>query len=249
MKIIGKICRSNILGGKLPKKIIVLLLAVSVSVLSSYKIAHATLVDIRVAYDVSLDGGRYDTNHNNTGHAYLWVGHNQERMNNYETMFGFDMTLLTSQVGANDTLTINQITFNAWNNFNMMMDGFVSIGLGNTDEWDPDLVTWETSFGDHGDALDAVWQSNDNLNSWVTWDVSAIDLNEITDDNFLTFYLFTTPLNEYNWHDYEAEEWTDNHEAFLTVDYTITNQTVPEPATFFLLGAGLSVLVILRIRK
>jgi len=220
-------------------------LTITAQILLSSLTAGATQIDIRVAYDVSLEGGQYDTNFNNTGHPYLWVGDNSYLRNNSEAMFGFDMTPLTSQLSADDTLSIDQITFNAWNNYNSFegYDGFVSIALGYTDDWDPDLVTWNTSFGDHGDALDAVWQSDDNLNSQVSWDVSAVGSEAFTDDNFLTFYLFTTPLNEMNWHDYEAEEWTDSHEAFLTVDYTINSRTVPEPATFFLSGAGLLTLM------
>jgi len=229
------------------EKKLLIRLAAFVFVIASYGTAGAVVMNIQVAYDVSLESGQPDINRNNTGDPYLWVGDNSFSRDNFEAMFGFDMTGLTHQLGADDTLTVNRITFNAWNNYNEF-DGFVYIGLGATDHWDPDAVTWNTSFGDHGGALDSVYQSDDNLNSWVTWDVSAINSDAVTDDDFLTFYLFTSPRHQYNWHDYEAEEWTDNHEAFLTVDYTINNRSVPEPATFFLFGAGLLTLFIVRIR-
>ena len=237
---------NNLKEEKVEKKLLFGLVAF-VCVLASYGTAGAALINIQVAYDVSLSPHQPDWNINNTGHPYLWVGDADFHRDNYETMFGFDMTGLTGLSDADDTLTINSITFNAWNNANIY-DGFVDIGLGNTDNQDPDAVTWNTGFGDHGGALDSVYQSDDNLNSQVSWDVSTINSDAVTDDDFLTFYLFTSPLNQFNWHDYEAEEWTDNHEAFLTVDYTINSQSVPEPSTLCLLGAGLLTLFIFRIR-
>jgi len=199
---------------------------------------NATLLDISVDQDISLASDSPDINQNNLGHQFLWVGDNTGDRD-YQGMFGFDMSSLTSSLGAGDSLLINSITFNAYNNFNDG-SGLVDIALGNTDLWDANLVTWNTSANDHGSLVSSTNVSSADLNSYVSWDVSTINTSEFLLDDYLTFYLSIPNVGDgNNWHDFESEEWIGTNETYLSIDYSIITADVPEPSLLALIGLGL----------
>jgi hypothetical protein len=198
---------------------------------------QAALFNISVDQDVSLSNSYADTNLNSSSNQWLWVGDNTGDRD-VQSMFGFDMTSLTSQLGSGQYLVINSIGFSAYNNYNDG-NGFVDIALGNTDNWDDDVVTWNSSADDHGAALDSVYLSGVDLNSYVSWDVSGINVADFINDSYLSFYLsIPAPGDGDNWHDFEPLESSQLHEAYLTVDYSITN--VPIPAAVWLFGSALA---------
>ncbi len=202
------------------------------------RLSDAGDMDITVAYDVSLSTDNKSTNQNNPGHQYLFVGANRPGRD-FQGMFGFDVSQLTSTLVAGDTLIINSISFNSYMNWNDG-DGDVDIALGNIDNWDVDVVTWNSSHDDHGATLDTIYLDDSRLNSYVTWDVTSIGAGALTDNDFVTFYLsIPNPGISGNWHNFENEEWSGTNESFLSIDFDIVSAPVPEPATVALLGIGI----------
>ncbi|MCP4123574.1 MAG: PEP-CTERM sorting domain-containing protein, partial [Bacteroidetes bacterium] len=138
---------------------------------------------------------------------------------------------------------INSFTFNAYNNYNEGTGGDVHIALGNTDAWDANVVTWNSSAGDHGASLDSIFLNASNVGSFVSWDVSGINQSEFLLDDYATLYLYITNVGSgNNWHDFENEEWSGNNESYLHIDYSIRDGggNIPEPTTLALIGLGLA---------
>ncbi len=195
-------------------------------------IAYADVLNISVAQDATIISYSPTGNINNPN--YLYTGSHSDGTRS-ESIFGFDMSALTSLSG----ITINSITFNAYNIYNNG-DGYIDIALGNNDAWVDTGTTWNTDSGNHGSAIDSQLVTANDLNSYISWDISAIDSAEFTVDNYLTFYLFGSVTGQ-NWHDFQPLENYDSHEAFLSIDYTVS--AVPIPAAVWLFGSGLLGLV------
>lgn len=210
----------------------------------------AAVIDIRVTQDVSLSSSRPNENSNNPGHEFLWVGDNRggRVYRDYQGMFGFDMSSLTSLLGVGDSLVVDGMTFNSYNNYSSYNDqsnnfvevdstGPVQIALADSDFWDASTVTWNSHHSAHGVALSSVTVGPANVGSYVAWDVSAVDVGEFLADNYLSFYLFIPNAGSGdNWHDFENEEYSGTNESFLRVSYQIVQRQVPEPAGVSLLG-------------
>lgn len=211
----------------------------------------ATVIDIRVSQDVSLASSRPDSNSNNPGHEFLWVGDNLGGRD-YQGMFGFNMSPLTSLVPAGDSLVIESMTFNSYNNYSSYVDrsgsnfvdvdstGPVDIALATSDAWDANIVTWNSHHGAHGAVLSEVSVSPADVGSYVAWDVSAVRISEILDDNYLTFYLYIPNVGSGdNWHNFENEEYSGTNDSFLRVIYHLAPNQVPEPAGLSLMGLAI----------
>jgi len=204
--------------------------------------AYSVLVDIQVLQDAAINRNTPDTNQNESGFGgfndrLLVSSTNTTTLD--ESIFGFDLTLLPSQA------VINSITFNTHRIFSSIHSfdsNPVHIALGNTDIWDANTVTWNTSNGDHGDILDTQIFSQDSTPVWVSWDVSNIQQQEYQ-DQLLSFYLFTEPLGGSFGHNDQFEIDT----AFLTIDYDVA--AVPLPAAIWLFISGILSLSAFNFRK
>ncbi|MBL8400603.1 DNRLRE domain-containing protein [Accumulibacter sp.] len=205
------------------------------------------VIDIRVSQDVSLASARPNENSNNPGHEFLWVGDNLGDRD-YQGMFGFDMSSLTSLLGVGDTLVVDGMTFNSYNNYSLYFDrsnhfvevdstGPVQVALANSDVWNANTVTWNSHHGAHGVALSSVIVGPADVGRYVAWDVTTVGVSEFLTDNYLSFYLFIPNAGSGdNWHDFENEEYSGTNESFLRVSYQIVQRQVPEPAGVSLLG-------------
>ena len=232
------------------KKIIILFILVGFFLIPGKTRCYSATTQLIVDQDVGLNPNNPNTNYNSSTLQYLWVGYPSWGNGNYESMFGFDVSSIVSQIGQGETLRINSMTFSAYHNYPTNKPGNVEVGLGNTDNWDDDVVTWNSSYGDHGQSIDSV-----NINGspswyrWCHWDVSSIAPDELL-DGYLTLYLFTQPAGTTNWHLFEASEYGAKNEAYLTIDYDIVpDNTIPIPGAVWLLGSGLLGLVAVRRRK
>jgi hypothetical protein len=209
--------------------------------------SNASIINIETNQDVSLFKFYPDTNKNDHW-QHLLVGDLGTFFQDYQIMFGFDMTNLTGQLSANDVLTINNMTFNAYNSTNNG-SGNIDISLGNTDNWDDDVVTWNSSSNDHGVTIDSQFVDGSSLNNWVSWDISSVTSDSFMSDNYLTFYLSNPNAGNgsTNWHGFEAEEYIhSNNASYLSIDYTITSASVPEPSILLLFSIGFAGLTLTR---
>lgn len=220
----------------------------------------AAVIDIKVSQDVSLASSRPDSNSNNPGHEFLWVGDNTGGRD-YQGMFGFNMSSLTSLLEVGDSLIVDGMTFYSYNNFGSYDDrsnrfvsvdstGPVQIALADSDVWNANTVTWNSHHGAHGVVLSSVTVGPANVGTYVAWDVTAVGVSEFLADNYLTFYLFIPNVGSGdNWHDFENEEYSGMNESFLRVNYRTVRNQIPEPACLSLLGFAIFGLVTTRRRK
>jgi|GEM_PF-3736216 len=173
------------------------------------------IINIAVSQEVSLmDNGAENSNFNTSN--LVWVGNNSLR-NDAQGMFGFDMSPLTSLLGAGETLTINNMSMFAYPDY-VDEDGIVDIALGNSDVWNGSVVTWNTSNSDHGAIIDSINITTAQADSYVSWDISSVAVSEFITDNYLTFYLSIPDLGVDNWKVFKGN---DTEDAYLTIDYTI----------------------------
>ena len=199
----------------------------------------AASINISVSQDASINSGSPDETLNNTSWVYVET--------TFQSLFGFDMSSLTSQLSPGESLIINNLSFNAYNNFSSGTGSSVRIALDNNDSWDESTITWNTYAG-HGASLDSIFMDASDVDSYISWDVSGINVSEILDNSYLTFSLYDTDPIGGNWHNFQPLENSGSNEAFLNVDYTIVS-AVPVPAAVWLFGSGLIGLVGLARRK
>ena len=180
------------------------------------------------------------------GSNWLYVGDNTGDRD-YQSMFGFDMSPLTSVKGPNENLNISSLSFHAYNNYNEGT-GAVDISLGNTDLWDAPLVTWNSSHSDHGSTIDSRVVSDINLMSYISWDITSIPQSQFLTDNYITLYLsIPNPGVGNNWHDFEPKISGGNNEAYLKIEYQVSS--IPIPAAAWLFGSALAGLGVVRRKK
>jgi hypothetical protein len=224
-------------------KIIALALAIT-TLAAITTAAQATSITIDVDQDAFVGAGDPDRVYN-PDVPYIYIG-DHSSIQPYEGMFGFDLSSLTSMLGAGDVLQINQLRFNAYNNYNYLANtGIVNISLGNTDTWIDSNVTWNNSAGNYGAVIDFASVGASTLGSWVSWDLSSIDVAEFLTDDYLTLYLHVPlPVTVINFHNFESIEAVGDNTAYLSLDYTVittptSSGSAPEPGAIALLGLGL----------
>lgn len=146
----------------------------------------------------------------------------------FQGMFRFDIGVLTSQVVAPDTFSINSITFRAfhWFRDNGNTSDIVRVALGNTDVWDEDSATYNSSAGNHGPAVAQASLTAGTLNSYVSWNVSSIGAAPLIDNGKVTFYMFVDVAG-INWHNIRPTESGSTLAPYLDIDFTINDNTPP----------------------
>ena len=202
------------------------------ALLGAAQTSQAAVMDITVDQDVSILKNSANSNFWQNSHQYLWVG-NGGTSSEYQSVFGFDVTALTGALGSGQSLVINSMSFNAYHNYSSR-DGFDNISLGTNDSWNSNTATWNSMAGQHGGTLDSQYASSSNLNQYMSWDISSVDVNELL-DGYLTFFV---AAQGNSWNDYENGDWTGTHKSYVSIDYDIVD--VPAPATLALLGLGLA---------
>lgn len=210
-------------------------------------ISSATLMNIIVDQDANLASIRPNTPGGGASLIYIGDEPYQRGWQDFQGMFGFDMSPLTSLLHKGDSLVINDIKFNAYNTFNYG-NGAVVIALGNTDNWDSS-VTWKSSNNNFGSDIQSIWLEESDPLGYVSWDLDTYSfssicsgdefINEFIDDNYLTFYLHALPMDGYfyweNLHDFEGMTNRGGNKAYLSIDYDIIPKSVSEPSLLSLL--------------
>lgn len=218
--------------------------------------ADAGLIRILADQDASIHSAVPDQNSDTPG-AYLWVGHHDPPNDIYESMIGFDTSVIADLSNASQSFQLTRMTLNVFG-LHLHSPGIVRTALGNTDTWDASTVTWNTSAGDHGPILDWALHGHfgrGTLPAYVPWDVSQIGLDPLVDNDYVTFYLFVDPVSGAgaNFHAFEAENGGllggATSPAFLEIEYETAVSAVPEPSTAVLIGVGGMLLVGTRLRR
>jgi len=173
-------------------------------------IAHSGEQRIELNQAISVSPDPSDVNYYLSS-DYYWVGKNSVGAD-HESLFGFELSKATIE-------NIASVSFYAKVVLRHGEGGIVHMAIGNDNSWNEQTATYNSAGGNFGNIEDSNNLNNNNLNQYVSWEISVEKFNSALESGYLSVYLFTNSVGSdgTNFHDIASERYNLEAAPFLLV--------------------------------